>query len=186
MQPCHVCGHVYGQLHRLVPGEWGGTYEPGNIVPLCPNHHTAIHLLMKWLYHGLDTPEERERYAAYLDSPAERGLRAFWRKTVRPLVLARLEEEGRRPQAAARRKRLLAGTDRSAVLLKLLEAAGASGMTRTALSRATHGHIPSCVIRRHLADLAASGRAHVTRVATGAGRPTETWYVVRQGQSATG
>ena len=45
---CEVCGHIFAERHRVIPGKVGGIYAKSNIVWLCPNHHAAIHHVMKW------------------------------------------------------------------------------------------------------------------------------------------
>jgi len=43
---CEVCGHMFAERHRLIPGHLGGLYYDWNILYLCPNHHTAFHFLI--------------------------------------------------------------------------------------------------------------------------------------------
>lgn len=43
---CEVCGHVFAEKHRLIPGSIGGIYSNWNIAYLCPNHHAALHFVM--------------------------------------------------------------------------------------------------------------------------------------------
>lgn len=43
---CRFCPESrYGCLHvhRIIPGEMGGTYVPDNVVVLCSNCHNAVH-----------------------------------------------------------------------------------------------------------------------------------------------
>lgn len=98
-RPCELCGHCYGQLHRLTPGCWGGTYDDGNVAWLCPNHHHAIHFMMAWYYCSNDGPRYKgnaevyeERLCTYM---ADRELQGLWCKQVKPIVNQRLIKEGR-------------------------------------------------------------------------------------------
>ena len=92
MQPCELCGHVFGQRHRIKPGCWGGEYTPGNVVWLCPNHHAAIHLFVRWYYRGIKEGEEEARLMEHL---TDRPLKQFWVRYVKPVVIERLMDEGR-------------------------------------------------------------------------------------------
>lgn len=94
IRPCELCGHVYGQTHRIKPGAWGGTYDEWNVAYLCPNHHAAIHLFMKWYYKGASslTEAEGKRLEEY---HTDRPLKMFWLRTVKPVVKQRLVEEGK-------------------------------------------------------------------------------------------
>lgn len=79
---CELCGHVFAQKHRVVPGSWGGTYRDSNVVHLCPNHHTAIHFLMvRWLRRQALDPG---RFAAYR---ADEPLWRFWKAQVKPVCM---------------------------------------------------------------------------------------------------
>lgn len=95
---CALCGHAYAQKHRIRPGCWGGNYDPDNVIKLCPNHHAAIHLMMKWCYTsgpGLGsrlTDDEWVRLDAYR---ADRPLAVFFGHKVKPVVIERLVAEGR-------------------------------------------------------------------------------------------
>lgn len=89
---CDLCGHVYAHVHRITPGCWGGRYELSNIVELCPNHHAAVHLLMKWFHRGLGTEDEEERLEEYM---SDRELMSFWLEAVKPAVIRRMVAEGR-------------------------------------------------------------------------------------------
>jgi len=43
---CHICGESKYELldvHRIVFGENGGTYNFNNVVVLCPRHHRMVH-----------------------------------------------------------------------------------------------------------------------------------------------
>ncbi len=41
---CVICGFDKNlHLHHKIPLSEGGTNKPENLVPLCPNHHVAIH-----------------------------------------------------------------------------------------------------------------------------------------------
>jgi hypothetical protein len=98
-QPCALCGHVYGQLHRLVPGCWDGFYTAENCVWLCPNHHHAIHFVMAWYYCSGDGPQYQgdqdrfeERLCTYM---ADREVQNLWCKQVKPIVKQRMIDEGR-------------------------------------------------------------------------------------------
>jgi predicted restriction endonuclease len=38
---CEICGYdKLVQRHRIVPGREKGRYELGNVISLCPNHHS--------------------------------------------------------------------------------------------------------------------------------------------------
>lgn len=47
--PCVSCGwkKSFCDRHRVIPGEKGGRYEIGNVIPLCPNCHREIHEMIK-------------------------------------------------------------------------------------------------------------------------------------------
>lgn len=45
---CQLCDHVFTHEHHILPKQWGGSDELENLAYFCPNHHAAIHLLMKW------------------------------------------------------------------------------------------------------------------------------------------
>lgn len=47
MALCRVCNHPFTHQHRIVPGAFGGRYEDANVLRLCPNHHAAVHFLMR-------------------------------------------------------------------------------------------------------------------------------------------
>jgi hypothetical protein len=83
---CEVCGHVFAESHRIKPGLWGGTYEdPGNVVPLCPNHHAAIHFVMEWYMRGKGRTEaEDQRILEYM---ADRDFWNFWLIEVKAVVV---------------------------------------------------------------------------------------------------
>jgi hypothetical protein len=86
--PCEVCGHQIAQKHRLRPGAWGGTYEPGNVVRLCPNHHAAIHMLMRW-YCGGGRFNRKDQHA--LDEILDdQPLYRLWVERARPIVREKL------------------------------------------------------------------------------------------------
>jgi hypothetical protein len=41
---CAVCNRLYGvQVHHIVPRHEGGSDEPENAIPLCPNCHDEVH-----------------------------------------------------------------------------------------------------------------------------------------------
>lgn len=92
---CHVCDHVFTQNHRIKPGAWGGTYDdPDNVVPLCPNHHAAIHHTMDWYVLGKSKNEAQDdRLIAYM---ADRDFWNFWLIEVKPVVIERLIATGKR------------------------------------------------------------------------------------------
>lgn len=81
---CVICGHAYAQKHRLLPGNMGGTYDPENVVRLCPNHHAMVHLRMK----HREAPDsltvaERSRLAEALE---DEGLSPLWTSRVLPAL----------------------------------------------------------------------------------------------------
>lgn len=43
--PCQICGYsgMPSDIHRLIPGAEGGTYDVGNIVALCVRCHREVH-----------------------------------------------------------------------------------------------------------------------------------------------
>jgi hypothetical protein len=89
VRECEICGHPHVERHRIKPGRWGGTYDPWNVVHLCPNHHRAIHYLMRWQVNGCDVQSDRQqrRIDFFLSDP---GLSALWRNCARPVVLSNL------------------------------------------------------------------------------------------------
>jgi hypothetical protein len=93
MHPCEICGYIYGQRHRLCPRIWGGEYVSENVAWLCPNHHTAIHLILKWYGRRLENMNENEqaRYEAYF---CDREFMKFFNIVVKPIVIKRLQAEG--------------------------------------------------------------------------------------------
>lgn len=42
----HLPSQFVSNAHHIVPQSWGGLTEPGNLVELCPNSHTAVHRLI--------------------------------------------------------------------------------------------------------------------------------------------
>ena len=95
MQPCELCGHCFAQNHRIVPGKWGRVYADWNVACLCPNHHVAIHTMMRWYYGGYrgrlpDVPDEV--ICGYM---TDRPFKLFWMRYGRPVVEERLRQEGR-------------------------------------------------------------------------------------------
>jgi transcriptional regulator with XRE-family HTH domain len=123
--PCEICNHESTQKHRLLPGEFGGTYAPENVVELCPNHHTAVHFLMKHV--GLLPAgkalraADQKRFDAYR---ADAALWAFWGTRVEPVctqIRAQGLNEGKaaRPSSAARKARLEAGLSRTTAAKRL-------------------------------------------------------------------
>lgn len=47
--PCAVCGYCITDKHHILPkSKSGNFYHDDNVVYLCPNHHRAIHVLMKF------------------------------------------------------------------------------------------------------------------------------------------
>ena len=90
---CLLCDYPISQNHRICPGAWGGDYTPDNVVPLCPNHHQAVHLLMRRAYRGrsIGPAEDRAVEAFRRDMP----LWTLWQSRVRPVVAARMVESGR-------------------------------------------------------------------------------------------
>lgn len=95
---CELCGHVFGQKHRIHPGVWGGEYSEGNVIYLCPNHHAAIHFLMRYRHRGpLLDGDDQDRLEEYLLDP---DLSRFWTDIVEPIVLAHMVDEGTWPEGA--------------------------------------------------------------------------------------
>lgn len=47
LTPCVVCGHLITEQHHLIPRAYGGSDDPANLVALCPNHHTAFHIVFR-------------------------------------------------------------------------------------------------------------------------------------------
>lgn len=41
---CLFCECTILHAHRVVPGAEGGNYDWQNVLPLCPSHHSAVHL----------------------------------------------------------------------------------------------------------------------------------------------
>jgi hypothetical protein len=91
---CELCSWPFVHLHRINPGNWGGKYESGNVIELCPNHHVAIHFLMRWFHRGgkLKNEYEEEQLLYYL---RDKALRLFWETEVKPVVIKRMQAEGR-------------------------------------------------------------------------------------------
>jgi hypothetical protein len=91
--PCSLCGHAYAQKHRVIPGSWGGTYHPSNVVPLCPNHHAMIHLRIKY-HQDSDSlsPGEWGRLDEAMEDP---GINALWVSRVKRASIQRLMDLGR-------------------------------------------------------------------------------------------
>lgn len=82
-----------------MPGQWGGSYVPENVVHLCPNHHAAIHFLMRCRYRGIGELDEAgdERLREYgFDS----RLMVLWDGRVQAVVIARMVKEGRWAEGA--------------------------------------------------------------------------------------
>jgi hypothetical protein len=96
---CELCGHVFGQKHRVLPGEWGGGYEESNVVYLCPNHHWAIHVLMNWRYrnHPAFTKSEDDQIDEYRLDP---DLMKLWEERAQPVVIRQMVAEGRWEEGA--------------------------------------------------------------------------------------
>ncbi len=99
-EPCELCGHHFAHRHRLVPGCWGGEYEPRNCIWLCPNHHEGIHFLMACHYCQSGGGPilmkdgdllERRQHAYTRDLP----LRHLWLTHGKSIVRDRLRAEGR-------------------------------------------------------------------------------------------
>lgn len=181
MKPCCICGHVYSQKHRLVPGAWGGVYDAGNVVSLCPNHHVAIHLLMKWKYRGLETQDEKNCVAAYLTPSYDWKLYKFWKSTVQSIVISKLNKEGKRPCRPLRMKKSFTPNDPTEKIIGLLKNHGSLGMTRKQLHVALNGSISSSAINTSLRLIAEKGIARGIRSISyskvGAIKPTEKWFV---------
>jgi hypothetical protein len=182
MQTCQVCGHVYGQQHRVIPGEWGGTYTDDNVVWLCPNHHAAIHLLMKQVCEGLQTADEFLRVRVYQNPLVEPSLGAFWRECVQPVVLAHMKETGRKALPLPRKCRKRKPIDYANRIRQILEKAGEDGLSLRELARALCNNVPGRVVRDCLKQLAEQGIAsgEQTRQSSMAGRPREVWRILQQ------
>jgi len=49
---CEICGYPFAHIHHALPRQYGGSDDDGNLVALCPNHHAAIHFMLRvdlWL-----------------------------------------------------------------------------------------------------------------------------------------
>jgi hypothetical protein len=90
---CELCGFPFVHRHRIKPGIWGGEYTSLNTVYLCPNHHVAIHLVMRWFHKGRLPTEAQDRQLVFYMQ--DKALWAFWADTVRDVVIQRMREEGR-------------------------------------------------------------------------------------------
>ena len=65
--------------HHVIPQSWGGPTVPENLVPLCPNTHTATHRLID----------------AYVAGNGDPGWRVKWRYTRLSRLLAARAWAGR-------------------------------------------------------------------------------------------
>ena len=96
---CELCGHSNAHKHRIVPGEWGGSYDDENVAWLCPNHHAAVHFLMARYLDGVRRPAVRSKTAIddgrFMALAADRPLQKFWAIYVKPIVIEKLRSEGR-------------------------------------------------------------------------------------------
>lgn len=90
---CFVCGSPFVEVHRMVPGSWGGRYEWENVELLCPTHHAMTHFLMRWLHKG--GPHSRLQDAQLMACQRDKPLMKFWRHHVRPVVVRQMQKEGR-------------------------------------------------------------------------------------------
>jgi hypothetical protein len=88
---CEVCGHVFSERHHLKLRSWGGTDDDG-LARLCPNHHSAVHLLIKWYLRKPLSPNESEQLEVYYNE--EPALMRYFFAQVKPFVVARRVEEG--------------------------------------------------------------------------------------------
>jgi hypothetical protein len=89
---CLICRHLFAQKHRILPGAWGGTYEPANVARLCPNHHWAVHALMRLaLRRAPLSALDRSIVAECLDEPR---FGAFWTARILPVLRRRLSSRG--------------------------------------------------------------------------------------------
>lgn len=54
--------------HHIVPQSWGGQTVATNLIPICPNTHTAVHELMNAYVHagGLPPWEIRQHYSTFV------------------------------------------------------------------------------------------------------------------------
>ena len=64
-QRCHcVTDHRPDPLelakHRILPGEFGGTYAKANVVWLCPTTHVNVHEILRLLLEGEEALNEIE------------------------------------------------------------------------------------------------------------------------------
>lgn len=94
---CQLCGHIFSEKHRLLPGNLGGEYAEWNVADLCPNHHAAVHFLMSWLGSGKSNSEidamgkvNGDRLSAYI---ADRALWEYWVDEVKPICERVLETQ---------------------------------------------------------------------------------------------
>lgn len=62
-------------LHHVLPQSWGGQTITSNLVPLCPNSHTATHRLIDAYVHagGDPGPAVRKGYSRYVQQLAARA-----------------------------------------------------------------------------------------------------------------
>jgi len=61
--------------HHVLPKAWNGQTVPSNLVPLCPNSHTAVHKLLDAYVKagGLPDWRLRQHYSAYVRALAGRA-----------------------------------------------------------------------------------------------------------------
>lgn len=92
---CFFCDHPGAHKHRINPGRWGGIYDDDNVINLCPNHHSAIHALMKYWHEGAKVLSDREDQIVeyYLFGP-ELPFRRFFMSRVKPIIIKRKKAEG--------------------------------------------------------------------------------------------
>jgi hypothetical protein len=91
--PCELCGHAYGQKHRIIPGRWGGTYHPSNVIHLCPNHHAMIHLRLK--YHQDPDSLSSGEWNRLDDAMEDPGVNQLWASRAKVVSIQRSIDIGR-------------------------------------------------------------------------------------------
>ena len=46
---CAICAYPITEQHHILPRSMGGSDDPENLIALCPNHHTALHICLTQL-----------------------------------------------------------------------------------------------------------------------------------------